>query len=71
VIPEARRTMKLTPIALMKALKNPVEIQGMENAHIRDAAALCEFFAWLETQIQAGVKVTEISVADKLEEFRA
>lgn len=58
-----------TPIQLMKAIKNPVEIQGMRNAHIKDAAALCCYFAWLEKNVSSG-QITEISGADKLEEFR-
>jgi Xaa-Pro aminopeptidase len=71
LIPADRRTIKLTPISLMKALKNPVEVNGMINAHIRDAVALCDFFAWLEEQFQKGKRITEISAADKLLAFRA
>ena len=29
-----RRISELTPIAGMKAVKNPTEIQGMKNAHV-------------------------------------
>jgi Xaa-Pro aminopeptidase len=36
---------------------------------IKDAVALCEFFAWLEEAIESE-SITEISAADKLEEFR-
>ena len=54
----------------MKAIKNNVEAVGMENCHIRDGAALCQYFAWLEDQILSGKLVTEISGATKLEEFR-
>lgn len=43
----------------------------MENAHIKDAAALCCFFAWLEKEVESGRLVTEISAADKLAGFRA
>ena len=55
----------------MKSIKNPVEVNGMINAHIRDAVALCDFFAWLETEFQKGERITEISAADKLFAFRA
>lgn len=41
----------------------------MINAHIRDAAALCRYFSWLEKEVGKGA-VTEISGAKKLEEFR-
>lgn len=43
----------------------------MENAHIKDAAALCCFFAWLEKEVDAQRPVTEISAAEKLAGFRA
>nr|CAD7391977.1 unnamed protein product [Timema cristinae] len=42
----------------------------MINCHIRDGVALCRYFAWLEKELQKGNAVTEISGADKLEQFR-
>jgi Xaa-Pro aminopeptidase len=42
----------------------------MMNAHIRDGAAVCCYFAWLEKEVANGVVVTECSGAQKLEEFR-
>ncbi|ODN05305.1 Xaa-Pro aminopeptidase 1 [Orchesella cincta] len=71
LIPADRQIMKLTPIALMKAIKNPTEVDGYRKALIRDAAALCEFFAWLEPEISSGAVVTEISAAQKLVSFRS
>lgn len=44
-------------------------VKGLTNAHIRDAAALCCYFAWLEKEVPKG-NITEISGAKKLEEFR-
>ncbi|CAG9854963.1 unnamed protein product [Phyllotreta striolata] len=70
LIPTNRRiTTDVTPIAIMKAIKNPVEIKGMRNCHIRDAAALCCYFSWLEHNVNKE-KITEISGAEKLEGFR-
>ncbi|GMH11366.1 hypothetical protein Nepgr_013207 [Nepenthes gracilis] len=43
----------------------------MRNSHIRDAAALAEFWAWLEAEILKSVIITEVEVADKLLEFRS
>lgn len=37
----------------------------------RDAAALAQFWAWLEEEIQKGMVLTEVEVADKLLEFRS
>lgn len=68
-IPKEQCITKLTPIALKKAIKNDVEITGMRNAHIRDAIALCEYFAWLEREVPKGC-VTEVSGAHQLELYR-
>ncbi|OAY42282.1 aminopeptidase P2 isoform X2 [Manihot esculenta] len=62
---------KASPISLAKALKNPAELQGMRNSHLRDAAALAQFWAWLEEEVHKDVKLTEVDVADKLLEFRS
>lgn len=70
LVPKKNRiTTDITPICLMKAIKNPVEIQGMRNCHIRDAAALCCYFSWLEQNVDRE-KITEVSGAQKLLEFR-
>ncbi|XP_039040416.1 aminopeptidase P2-like [Hibiscus syriacus] len=60
-----------SPISLAKALKNPAELEGMQNCHLRDAAALARFWCWLEEEIHKNVKLTEVDVADKLLEFRS
>lgn len=65
-----QRLTALTPIAALKAVKNPTEIQGMKEAHVRDGAAVCEYLAWLEQNLKEGKHVTEISGADYLEECR-
>lgn len=36
----------------------------------RDAAALAEFWCWLEGQVRESVPLTEVQVAEKLLEFR-
>jgi Xaa-Pro aminopeptidase len=59
----------ISPITLMKARKNNVEIRGMREAHVRDGAAMCRFLSWLDSTIGT-TKITEISAADKLEAFR-
>ncbi|KAI9361248.1 peptidase M24, structural domain-containing protein [Zopfochytrium polystomum] len=40
-----------SPIQSTKCIKNPVELEGFRNCHIRDASALCRFFAWLEHEL--------------------
>lgn len=53
---------------LLKAEKNPTELQGMINCHIRDGVALCKFLYWLEQQPHG---LTELDVVAKLHQFRA
>ena len=57
------------PITLMKAVKNPAEIEGARQAHRRDGAALAHFLAWLDKEAPAG-KLTEIDAVAALESFR-
>ncbi len=42
------------PISLMKAVKNPVEIEGAREAHLRDGVAVTRFLAWLEREAPKG-----------------
>ena len=37
---QARRHVEPSPVAVMKTIKNDVEIQGMKNAHVRDRVKL-------------------------------
>ncbi|KAI9669602.1 MAG: hypothetical protein M1831_007298 [Alyxoria varia] len=61
-----------SPVGDEKAIKNETELKGMRECHIRDGAALIEYFAWLEDQlINKGVKLDEVQGADKLEELRS
>lgn len=57
------------PTVLMKAVKNPVEVENEKKAHIKDGVAMCKFLHWLKTNV-GKIPMTEISVAEKLEEFR-
>ncbi|XP_045197728.2 xaa-Pro aminopeptidase 1-like [Mercenaria mercenaria] len=59
-----------TPIAIAKVRKNPVEVAGMKNSHIRDAAALISFLEKLEKEVKAGKVWTELSAAKDLERYR-
>lgn len=58
------------PVVLPKARKNAVELEGTRRAHRRDGAAMTRFLAWLDVNGAKGTE-TEISVAKKLEQFRA
>ncbi|KAI9462819.1 putative Xaa-Pro aminopeptidase P [Lactarius psammicola] len=60
-----------SPIADLKAIKNATEIEGFRASHIRDGSALVRYFAWLEEQLNQGVKLSESQGADQLEKFRS
>jgi len=57
------------PCTLAKARKNPVELQGIRNAHVRDGVALARFFNWF-AQTQPGQE-TEWTAAQKIDGLRA
>jgi Xaa-Pro aminopeptidase len=57
------------PVALPKACKNPVEVQGARNAHRRDGAALSRFLHWLATEGQQNPP-DEVEAVCKLEALR-
>lgn len=65
----ARIQRKPDPVAIPKACKNAVEIEGSRQAHIRDGVAMTRFLHWLDTEAQSG-EVDEIEAALKLESFR-
>ncbi|SDI18491.1 aminopeptidase P family protein [Lutimaribacter saemankumensis] len=56
------------PCILPKATKTRAEIAATREAHLRDAAAMCEFLCWFDAQ--APGTITEIDVATSLEGFR-
>ncbi|PWY75183.1 hypothetical protein BO70DRAFT_296262 [Aspergillus heteromorphus CBS 117.55] len=61
-----------SPIGDAKAVKNDVELAGMRACHIRDGAALIEYFAWLENElVNKKTTLDEVDAADKLEQLRS
>ena len=69
-IPEGVETHEeLTPVALMKMIKNGTEIAGMKHAHVLDGVAVTKMIKWLK-ETSGTEKKTELSVAEKLKGFR-
>ncbi len=58
------------PSALMKAVKNPVQLENIRKAHEKDAVAMIRFMYWLKKNV-GKIEMTEISTSDYLEELRA
>ena len=59
-----------TPLALIKARKNPVEVAGFHRCMERDGVALVKFMRWLKPAVKRG-GVTEMGVDRKLHELRS
>lgn len=66
-----RMIQTFSRVALMKSIKNPVEVKGMVNAHARDGAALVRYLHWLDITVGVDLKVTELSAAEVLKNFRS
>ena len=58
------------PAILMKAMKNPVELENIREAHIQDGIAITKFMYWVKTRYDKE-EITELSSAAKLGELRA
>ncbi|MCQ2310394.1 MAG: aminopeptidase P family protein [Paludibacteraceae bacterium] len=59
-----------SPLQIMMSVKNETELAGTRAAMRRDAVALTRFFKWLEQEALQSPQ-TEITLADKLHDFRA
>lgn len=69
VVPILRRITSESPIVKMKTIKNEIEANGMQQAHIRDSIAMIQYLHWLDSEID-NQNITEIIAAKKLESLR-
>lgn len=69
-IPESTKIIdSQSPVVMMKAIKTPAEMNNIRAAHIKDGVAVTRFIYWLKHN--AGTEnITELSAAEKLEQFR-
>lgn len=67
--PKIHRLNRENPTVRMKAVKNPVELENLRNAHIEDGVAFTKFMYWLKTNI-GKIPMTEITASDYLAERR-
>lgn len=58
------------PCVMPKSLKTPSEQLAIKQAHIRDGVAVTLFLHWLDCQDFVRETHTEMSLAEKLEDFR-
>lgn len=60
-----------SPVIDAKAIKNETELHGIRQCHLRDAAAVINYFAWLEDQLlNKKAVLDEADGAQRLQEFR-
>jgi Xaa-Pro aminopeptidase len=70
-VPEAYEIVEMPNItSTLKAVKNSTEIKNLRNSHIKDGVALVKFHIWLDKNL-GKERITEITVAEKLKEFRS
>ena len=70
-IPESvKKIEKPNPEILFKSIKNETETANIRIAQIKDSVAHVKFMKWLKENVDKEV-ITEMSAADKLDEFRA
>lgn len=67
---EVRVIQTTNPTTFLKAIKNEVEVENTRKTMVKDGVALTRFFKWLEENLGKET-ITELSVADKVLEFRA
>ena len=69
-IPEGTEVIfQPNPAAVFKGNKNPVEMENLKIAHVKDARAMCRFIYWLKKNVPGG-EVTEYSASMESRKFR-
>lgn len=63
-------SLRVSPIIYMRAQKNSIERQGMFNAHVRDAAAMCDLLSYLEEKFMMGDHFTELKLSNEIDTTR-
>jgi hypothetical protein len=53
----------VSPVVAAKAIKNEAELEGMRQAHLRDAVAICDFLNWLENKVWLPCKSSQARAA--------
>lgn len=67
---EGHHILGNSPIAMPKAIKNEVQMQGIRNAHIRDGVYMVRSIIEIQRTVNEGKPLSEMGVADILERNR-
>lgn len=69
-IPGKRKKINAeNPTKLLKAVKNPIEVENIKAAHVKDGVAFTKFMHWVKTRV-GRERITERSAAAYLRERR-
>ena len=69
-VDKTKRILGISPIPMMKVVKNKTEQDGFRAAMLRDGIAMVKFLAWLKPAVEAGGQ-TEITLDEHLTALRA
>jgi Xaa-Pro aminopeptidase len=67
---DARKIEELNITTKLKAIKNEAEIQSLKNCQLKDGVAMVRFIKWIKDNV-GKEEITELTLADKLCEFRS
>ncbi|OWF34083.1 Xaa-Pro aminopeptidase 2 [Mizuhopecten yessoensis] len=69
-VPKVKIYQDNTPVRILKSVKNPVEIKGMEDANLQDSVAAIRFFAKLEKEVKQGKNWTVYDAFHEIHNYR-
>jgi Xaa-Pro aminopeptidase len=61
----------INPSTLLKSRKSSTDAEHVRQAMAEDGAAMCAFYAWLESALARGERITELTVDERLSAERA
>ena len=71
VAPACKVVEAINPSTLLKSRKSDADAAHVREAMAEDGAAMCEFYAWFEAALNAGERITELTVDERLSAARA
>ncbi len=60
----------VSPLALMKIVKNDTEVANMRKSHVRDGVYMVKYIKWIKESVKRGEKINEVEASDYLDKLR-
>ena len=70
IAPGVRHKHQTSLTTVLKAIKNPVEIEGLKKVMVKDGVAWVKTLYWINRQLKLGGSLSEWNIALKIAEFR-